>query len=88
MAHRTYGGLPVGLPVYLEGMGRTLIGAGIVLVIAGLLVMLADRAGLPLGRLPGDIRIEGRRGGFYFPVVTCLLLSAVLSLVLWFLRSR
>jgi len=41
---------------------------------------------LGLGRLPGDIRIETESGGFYFPIVTCIVLSAVLSLVLWFLR--
>jgi hypothetical protein len=69
-------------------MGRYLIGAGLLLVIAGALFILADKAGIHLGRLPGDIRIEGKRGGFYFPVVTCLLISAVLSLISWFFRSR
>ncbi len=39
-----------------------------------------------LGRLPGDIVIEGKNGRFYFPVVTCLLISVVLSLVLWVIR--
>jgi hypothetical protein len=62
-------------------MGRLLIYAGIALVVAGGLVILAERAGIHPGRLPGDIRIEGRRGGFYFPVVTCLLISAVLTLI-------
>ena len=68
-------------------MGRWLVGAGIVLVIAGAVVMLAERAGLHLGRLPGDIRIEGKRGGFYFPVVTCILISVVLSLISWIFRK-
>jgi Protein of unknown function (DUF2905) len=68
-------------------MGRWLIGAGIVLVIAGAVVMLAERAGIHLGRLPGDIRIEGKRGGFYFPVVTCILISVVLSLISWIFRK-
>jgi hypothetical protein len=40
-----------------------------------------------LGKLPGDIRIEGKGGGFYFPVVTCLLISVVLSLILWIVRT-
>lgn len=62
-------------------MGRLLISAGILLVIVGLVIVLGDRLGIHLGRLPGDIRIEGRRGGFYFPIVTCLLISAVLSIV-------
>jgi hypothetical protein len=69
-------------------MGRLLIGAGIVLVAAGLLVMLAERAGIHLGRLPGDIRMEGKHGGFYFPVVTCILISLLLSLISLFFRSR
>jgi hypothetical protein len=67
-------------------MGRWLINAGIVLVIIGLVVVLGERVGIRLGRLPGDIRIEGKRGGFYFPVVTCLIVSVVLSLVAWLFR--
>jgi hypothetical protein len=69
-------------------MGRLIINAGVLLVIVGLIVILGERLGIRLGRLPGDIRIEGRRGGFYFPVVTCLLVSAVLSAIAWLFRSR
>ena len=69
-------------------MGRLLIGAGIVLVIAGVVVIGAERLGIQLGSLPGDIRVEGRRGSFYFPVVTCLLISAILSLIVWFFNRR
>jgi Protein of unknown function (DUF2905) len=69
-------------------VGRFLIGAGILLVIAGLVVILGDRVGIHLGRLPGDIRIEGRRGGFYFPIVTCLLLSGILTLIGWLFSRR
>jgi hypothetical protein len=69
-------------------MGRYLIGAGLLLVVAGAIVLLGEKAGIHLGRLPGDIRIEGKRGGFYFPIVTCLLISAVLSLLSWLFRSR
>ena len=69
-------------------MGRFLILAGIALVFLGLIVVGADHAGIHLGRLPGDIRIEGKRGGFYFPVVTCILLSVVLSLISWLLTRR
>jgi hypothetical protein len=68
-------------------MGRWLIGAGVILVVAGAVVMLAERAGIHLGRLPGDIRIEGKRGGFYFPVVTCIVISVVLSLISWLFRK-
>ena len=69
-------------------MGRLFINAGILLVIVGLVIILGNRVGIHLGRLPGDIRIEGRRGGFYFPIVTCLLVSAILSAVAWFFSRR
>jgi hypothetical protein len=69
-------------------MGRLLINAGILLVIVGLVILLGERMGIRLGRLPGDIRIEGRRGGFYFPIVTCLLVSVVLWLVAWLFNRR
>jgi hypothetical protein len=65
-------------------MQRVLIFAGLGLVAAGLLWPWLSRLGF--GRLPGDIRIEFEGGGFYFPVVTCLILSVVLTLGLWFLR--
>jgi hypothetical protein len=69
-------------------MGRLLITAGVVLIVIGAVVILVERTGIRFGRLPGDIRIEGRRGGFYFPVVTCLLLSVVLSLIAWLFNRR
>ena len=69
-------------------MGRLFINAGILLVIVGLVIVLGDRVGIHPGRLPGDIRIEGRRGGFYFPIVTCLLVSAILSAAAWFFSRR
>ena len=67
-------------------LGRILIVAGLVLLAAGVIVTLLAKAHIPLGRLPGDIRIEGKHGAFYFPIVTCLLLSVVLSLVMWILK--
>jgi Protein of unknown function (DUF2905) len=69
-------------------MGRFFIYAGIVLIALGVAIVLGDRVGIHLGRLPGDIRIEGRRGGFYFPIVTCLLVSAILSAIGWFFSRR
>ena len=65
-------------------MQRALIIIGIALVLIGFEWPWIAKLGL--GRLPGDIRIETEGGGFYFPVVTCLIISVVLSLVLWFLR--
>ena len=68
------------------GLGRMLITAGVVLIAAGLLFTLAERLPLKLGHLPGDIVIRGKSGVFYFPVVTCIVLSLLLSLILWLLR--
>ncbi len=73
-----------------EGIGKTLLIAGAVLVVLGLLLWLGGR--LPfLGRLPGDILVQRGRTTFYFPVVTFLLLSLVLTLVLnliWMLFKK
>jgi hypothetical protein len=69
-------------------VGRTLILIGIVLVVLGLLVTLGERLPIRFGRLPGDIVIRGKNGAFYFPVMTCVLLSIVLSLVMWLLNRR
>ena len=69
-------------------MGRLLIGAGIALIAVGLLFIVGEKLGIRLGRLPGDIRIEGPRGGFYFPIVTCLLLSGLLTLLGWLFGRR
>jgi hypothetical protein len=64
-------------------MGRVLIGLGAVLVVAGAVVMLASKFGLPIGRLPCDIVYRGKNSTFYFPLVTSIVVSVVLSLVVW-----
>jgi hypothetical protein len=66
----------------MENIGRYLVIAGVTLILLGGGFYLASRLGLPLGRLPGDIRIEGKNGSFYFPVVTSILLSVILTIVL------
>ena len=65
-------------------LGKWLMVAGMMLVVAGAILWLLGAKGWLgwIGRLPGDIRIEPKSGGFYFPLATCLLLSAVLSLLL------
>jgi hypothetical protein len=63
---------------------RGLIILGIVLVLAGVLWPWLSK--LPFGRLPGDIRIEGEHGGFFFPITTSIIVSLVLSLILWIFR--
>jgi hypothetical protein len=67
-------------------LGRLLIVAGLLLVVAGLAVTFGGRLPLRLGRLPGDIAIHGKNSSFYFPLTTCVLLSVLVSLVLWILR--
>jgi hypothetical protein len=66
----------------MENIGRYLILGGAILILLGGGVYLAARFGLPLGRLPGDIRIEGKNGTFYFPLVTSIILSIVLTIIL------
>lgn len=66
----------------MESIGRYLVLGGLVLILIGGALYLSARVGLPLGRLPGDIHIEWRGGGFYFPVVTSILLSVVLTVLL------
>lgn len=67
-------------------LGKFLVIAGIVLVGLGLLVMAGSKVSFfGFGRLPGDIAYKGRNVTFYFPIVTCLVLSVVLTLVVWLL---
>jgi hypothetical protein len=73
---------------YDSGVGSLLIRAGIGLILIGAMVLLAERLGLRPGHLPGDIHIEGKRGGFYFPVVTCILISVILSALSWLFSRR
>ena len=63
--------------------GKTLIVFGAILFVIGVVVLFASRANLPIGRLPGDIVYRGKNTSFYFPIVTCIILSVVLSLVFW-----
>jgi hypothetical protein len=70
-------------------IGRFIVAAGLVLVAAGLLVMAAEKFSfLRLGRLPGDIIYRGKNVTFYFPIVTSILLSALLTLLFALLRRR
>lgn len=66
----------------MENIGRYLVIGGVILILLGGGFYLAGRLGLPLGRLPGDIRIEGKNGSFYFPIVTSLIISLILTVIL------
>jgi len=67
-------------------IGRVIIVLGLFLVAFGLLLTFAGRLPFRLGRLPGDIFVQGKNSSFYFPLATCLILSALFSLVMWLLR--
>ncbi len=67
----------------MSELGKILIFVGGLLVLIGLIVVLAGRTHVPIGRLPGDIVYRGKHTAFYFPIVTCIILSIVLSLVFW-----
>jgi hypothetical protein len=64
--------------------GKLVVIFGLVLLVVGLVLMLGSRIGLfGLGKLPGDITYKSKNVSFYFPIVTCLLLSALATLILW-----
>lgn len=72
----------------MTGLGKTLIAIGAILVVVGLLLTLGARLPFRIGRLPGDIVIRGRNSVFYFPLMTCLILSLALSIVMWLVNRR
>ena len=67
----------------MPDLGKLLLFFGLILVVGGLVLMLFGRINIPLGRLPGDIVYRGKNTTFYFPLATSILLSVVLSLVLY-----
>ena len=64
-------------------LGKALLGLGLLLVVVGVVLLLAARLGLPFGRLPGDFSWRGKNVSFFFPLGTSILLSVVLSLILY-----
>jgi hypothetical protein len=64
-------------------LGRVLVFVGGLLLVVGLIFIFAGKANLPIGRLPGDIVYRGKNTTFYFPLMTSILLSVILSLVLY-----
>jgi hypothetical protein len=67
----------------LRELGKMLLVVGVVLVGAGALLVFGARLPFRLGRLQGDISYQGRHGSFYFPIVTCIVVSVALTLILW-----
>ena len=64
-------------------IGKLLVVLGIALVAIGGVVLLLDRTGLPIGRLPGDILYRGKNMTFYFPLATSIVVSVVLSILMY-----
>jgi hypothetical protein len=69
-------------------LGRILIALGLLVAALGVLISLGEKLPIRLGRLPGDIIIRSKHSVFYFPLVTCLLISVILSVVLWIINKR
>jgi len=67
----------------MNELGKMLLGLGLLLVVLGALVLLAARFGMPLGRLPGDFSYRGKNVSFYLPLGTSILISIVLSALLY-----
>jgi len=70
----------------MNDLGKLLVLGGILMIVAGIIVTLVGR--LPAGMLPGDIFVQRKNGSFYFPVVTCIVISIVLTVVLNFIGRR
>jgi hypothetical protein len=70
----------------MNGFGRPLIILGLILVAAGLAISFSPKLPTWLGRLPGDINIKRDNFSFHFPLMTCLIISAILSFVMWLFR--
>ncbi len=71
----------------LRDLGRTLLILGGVLVLVGAFLYFGGKLPFRLGRLPGDIIHRGQHGTFYFPIVTCVVISFVFSLLIWIINQ-
>jgi hypothetical protein len=67
----------------MPDLGRMLIFLGLLLLVVGVVILALNRLDLPLGRLPGDFTWRGRRWSFSFPLATSILISVLLSVLLW-----
>ena len=65
----------------MTGLGKYLVIGGLVLAFVGVLVLLLGKVGLPLGNLPGDLNIKRENGTVHFPIVTCIILSIVFTVI-------
>ncbi|MCU1306377.1 MAG: hypothetical protein JWN45_1072 [Acidobacteriaceae bacterium] len=72
----------------MPSFGRILISIGLIITAAGLVVLFLNRFNVPMGHLPGDITFTGKNVTVYFPIVTCIVISIVLSVIFWILNRR
>ncbi len=70
----------------MADLGKLLLMLGGVIIVIGAVLMLAGRFNLPLGRLPGDITYRGKNTVIYFPLATSIIISIVLSLIMWLIN--
>ncbi|HEX9234528.1 MAG TPA: DUF2905 domain-containing protein [Candidatus Acidoferrum sp.] len=71
----------------IQQLGRLLLSVGAMFILIGALFYLGPKLPFRLGRLPGDIIHRGEHGTFYFPLVSCLVISVVVSLILWLISQ-
>ncbi|HSC46435.1 MAG TPA: DUF2905 domain-containing protein [Candidatus Acidoferrum sp.] len=71
----------------VQHLGRTLLLLGVVFIFVGTLLYFGGKLPFRLGRLPGDIVHRGQHGTFYFPLVSCILVSVLLSAILWIISQ-
>ena len=65
-------------------IGKILILAGLTIISLGIILLIAGKTGL--FKLPGDIHIKGKNFSFYFPIVSCIIISAILTLIFWLIK--
>ena len=70
----------------LRELGKALLVFGALLILIGAVLLVGAKLPLHIGRLPGDIVYQGRHTTFYFPIVTCIVLSVALTLLLWLVQ--
>jgi hypothetical protein len=72
----------------MPSLGRILITIGLLITAGGLVVLFLNRLNIPIGRFPGDFSYSGKHVTIYFPLVTCIVISIVVSIVFWILNRR
>ena len=73
----------------MNELGKAILGLGLLLVLIGVVLLFAGRIGLPFGRLPGDVVYKGKHVTVFIPIVTCILISIVASVLMYlFTRFR